>query len=129
MKFIRYIAYLLYSYYSKGPRKTVAYTSAIGILTVMTLVHIAIAIILFNGSDYFANLFSNNRALSYLVILLIGAPIFIVYFHAINKNKLEQMKESLGYEFFEKEFNHRAWLFAYIIFLFGSFAALVVIYR
>ena len=120
MKFVRYLAYLLYSYYSKGSRATSAYFNAICFLTFLILIHLFIIALIFDWKENFSAFFEASRGARYLIIFLIALPIFLILYFFIKEQSILKMKEALGYDHFEKEFNHRQWLFLYTIFLLCS---------
>ena len=126
MRFIRYITFLLYSYYLRGPRDSIAYFSAIASLTFITLVHLFILFLLFKVDKNIPGFSNPDRKLTYFIIFLIGLPFFLFYHFLIKEKKIIEMKESFGYGHFDKEFNHRILLFSYIILLFISLTVLIL---
>ncbi|MGB8190338.1 MAG: hypothetical protein WCF67_00405 [Chitinophagaceae bacterium] len=123
MKALRYIAYLFYSYYSKGPRRAIAYFSAIMAITFMAWIHILIAVLLLYGKKYF---FPGDKHLAdknYLKILLLLLPLAVVFYLSIKEKRLQEIKERMAYKY-DIEYNHRVLLFIYF---FLAFAALMLI--
>ena len=124
MKFIRYIAYLFYSYYSKGARRNVAYLTSILLITAIIYLHILIFAQIFDLKYLIPMNMKESRSIRYIKIMLLMSPIFFLLYFGIKEKKLEEMKEGFGYEYYDKEFNHRTLLFIY---LFLSFAALMTL--
>ena len=124
MKFVRYITYLFYSYYSKGARRNAAYLSSILLVTAAIYIHILIFALLLNVGDYLPISLNESKISRYLKLLLFMSPIFFLLYFGIKEKKLEDLKESLGYRHWDKEFNHRTLLFIY---LFLTFAALMIL--
>ena|SRR5690606_11862022 len=124
MKFVRYISYLLYSYYSKGPRRNVAYLSAILGITFLIYIQLFILAVVLNIDGYIPMSINESRGTRYLKLMLFLSPIFFILYFGIKEKKLEEMKENYGYEHFDKEFVHRTLLFSY---LFISFVVLMIL--
>jgi hypothetical protein len=123
MKFLRYLSYLFYSYYSKGSRRNVAYLSAILAITFLSYIHIIIIVMWFKLGKYFSFALDGQRGLRYLKLMLLMSPIFFFYYFGITEKKLEDLRNSLGYDHFNREINHRYLLFTYIAI---AFIALVL---
>jgi hypothetical protein len=85
-------------------------------------------IILFKVKKDIPLFFSGGRGLRYLIIFFIGLPFFLFYYYIIKERKLEELKESLGYEHFDKEITHRAFLFFYFFILFAALTAVILMY-
>lgn len=67
---------------------------------------------------------SESRGSRYIKLLLFMLPVFFLLYFGVKEKRLEELKETLGYEHFDKELNHRTLLFVY---LFLSFAALMTL--
>ena len=127
MKYIRYLAYLFYSYYSKGARVDVPYISSILALTFLFYIQIMMFVVIFNIQDHIPIGIDDPKTMKYLKISLLLSPIFIFLYFGVKEKKLLELKEKLEYVHFEKEFNHRALLFAYLILIFLVTAIFAVI--
>jgi hypothetical protein len=124
MKFVRYVTYLFYSYYSKSARRNVAYLSSILLVTAAVYIHILIFALLFNLNDHLPISLKESKLSRYLKLLLLMSPIFFLLYFGVKEKKLDELKESLGYKHWDNEFNHRLLLFIY---LFLAFAALMIL--
>ena len=124
MKFIRYITYLFYSYYSKGPRRNVAYLSSILGITFLIYIQLMILALVFKVDSYIPMNLNESRGLRYIKLILFMSPIFFLLYFGVSEKKIERMKEAFGYDYYDKEVNHRTLLFVY---LFLSFAALMTL--
>ena len=124
MKFLRYIGFLFYSYYSKGAGQNVAYLRSVLLLTLLVYIHLLIASLVFSFDKHIPLSMNDSKPLRYLKLLLFLSPIFFIFYFGIKEKNLIVMKEKLGYEHWEKEFNHRVILFLYLFF---SFAVLMIL--
>jgi len=124
MKFIRYISYLLYSYYSRGPRRNVAYLSAILGITFLIYIQLMIVTVVLNIDEYIPMSLNESKGTRYLKLMLYLSPIFFILYFGVQEKKLEALKEKYGYEYFDKEVVHRTILFSY---LFLSFVVLMIL--
>jgi hypothetical protein len=124
MKFVRYIAYLFYSYYLRGPRRNVAYLSSILGVTFLVYIQLMILALVLGIDNYIPMSLSESRGSRYVKLMLFMSPIFFLLYFGIKEKRLEDMKEAFGYEHYDKEVNHRTLLFVY---LFLSFAALMTL--
>jgi hypothetical protein len=52
------------------------------------------------------------------------SPVFFILYFGIKEKSMQELKEKLESDQYDKEFNNRAWLFVY---LFLSFAALMML--
>src|SRR5688572_25304042 len=119
MKFLRYISYLFYSYYSKGGRRNVAYLSSILAVTLIFYLNILIVLVLFNLDIYIPIGLNDGRGARYFKVALFMSPVFFFLYYGVKEKKLLELKDKLGYDHYNKEFNHRVLLFAYIALSFG----------
>jgi hypothetical protein len=129
MSFIRYITYLLYSYYSKGARRNVAYVSAILGITFLIYIQLFIVALLFHVDTYIPMSLSDSKGSRYIKLMLILSPVFFLLYFGIKERSLEKLKEDLGYEYYDKEVGHRNLLFLYLVASFVSLLILAVLRR
>jgi len=124
MKFIRYISYLLYSYYSRGPRRNVAYLSAILGITFLIYIQLMIVTVVLSIDEYIPMSLNESKGTRYLKLMLYLSPIFFILYFGVQEKKLEALKEKYGNEYFDKEVVHRTILFSYFIL---SFVVLMIL--
>lgn len=124
MKFFRYIAYLFYSYYSKGPRRNVAYLSSILGVTFLIYIQLLILAVILRVDQYIPFGNEKTKIIGYFKFMLFMSPIFFILYFGVNEKNLVALKKRLGYEHWDKEINHRILLFVY---LFLSLATLIVL--
>jgi hypothetical protein len=122
MKFIRYIAYLLYSYYSTGARRNVAYLSTILAVTFLIYIHLLLIMVLLRVDEHIPIGMGESKGVKYLKIALFMSPIFFLLYFGIKEKKLLELRSELGKEHKKKEIKHRIILFVY---LFLAFAVLM----
>jgi hypothetical protein len=124
MKSLRYITYLFYSYYSKGARQNVAYLSSILGVTFLIYITIMLILVCFKLDNYIPIGLNDSKGLKYLKLTLFMSPAFFFLYFGIKEKKLEELKDKLGYEHYDKEFNHRVLLFVYLTLAFVALMAL-----
>lgn len=124
MKFFRYITYLFYSYYSKGPRRNVAYFSSILGVTFLIYIQLLLFAVILKIDHYFPFGHEKTKIIGYIKLMLLMSPVFFLLYFGVKEKKVNELKVKLGYEHFEKEFYHRMFLFTY---LFLSIATLMVL--
>lgn len=127
MRPLKYITYLFYSYYSKGPRRNVAYLSAILGVTFFIYLTIMIVVAVFRLDDYIPIAVNESRGSRYLKVALFMAPVFFLLYFGIKEKRLEDLKERLGYDHYEKEFSHRVLLFLYLFLAFATLMTIAVL--
>ncbi len=126
MKFLRYVSYLFYSYYSKGARSNVAYLSSILGVTLIFYLNIMIVLALLHLDGYIPIGPSDGRGARYFKVALFMSPVFFFLYYGVKEKKLLELKDKLGYDHYSKEFNHRVLLFVYIAFSFGVLMTLAI---
>ena len=114
MRFLRYISYLFYSYYSKGVRRNVAYLSSIFAVTLIFYLNILIVVILLKLDNYIPIEPNEGKSTQYFKLALFMSPVFFFLYYGVKEKKLLELKDRLGYNHFNKKFNHRVLLFVYI---------------
>lgn len=127
MKSLRYITYLFYSYYSKGARRNVAYLSSILGVTFLFYITIMLVIVFFNLDSYIPISLDESKGTRYLKIALFMSPIFFFLYFGVKEKRIEELKEKLGYDHYDKEFNHRVLLFVYLGLAFVALMTLAVL--
>jgi hypothetical protein len=89
MKTIRFAAFLLYRYYSKGSTRNISYFSTIAALTFAMYMHFFQILILTDQVEKFIPLkSSDNKAYKYFVMFLVMAPMYLLVHIIIPKRKL-----------------------------------------
>jgi len=124
---IRYITYLFYSYYSKGPRRNIAYLSSILGTTFLIFVHLMMLALILRIDEYIPMSLSNSRSLRYIKLMLFMSPVFFLLYFGVKEKKLEEMKEVFGIEHYDKEVSHRNLLFLYLFLSFASLMTLAIL--
>ena len=127
MKTIRYITYLFYSYYSKGARKNVAYLSSILGVTFLFYITIMLVVVFFNIDNYIPISLNESKGAKYLKMALFMSPVFFCLYFGVKEKKIEELKNKLGYDHYDKEFNHRVLLFVYLAVAFAGLMILAVL--
>jgi hypothetical protein len=85
--------------------------------------------LLFGSGGTLSFVFEANRLLRYSLILVIGLPIFLLLYYGIKEKEVKKIKESLEYEHFDKEFNHRQWFFSYVILTFVVLVTVILLQK
>lgn len=126
MKYLRYITYLFYAYYSKGTRRNVAYLSSILGLTFLIYITIMLVVVFFHLDSYIPMSLKESKATRYLKLALFLSPVFFFLYFGVKERKIEELKDKLGYDHYDKEFNHRLLLIVYFIVVFVGLMTLAV---
>ena len=92
MKFIRYISYLLYSYYSKGSRRNTAYLSAILGITFLVYINLLLISLLLKIEDYIPMSLNESKGMRYMKLALLLSPVFFVLYFGVKEKKLKELK-------------------------------------
>lgn len=127
MKILRYITYLFYSYYSKGARRNVAYLSSILGTTFLLYITIMIIVVGFNLDMYIPTGQNESKGIMRLKIALFMSPVFFFLYFGVKEKRIQELKEKLGYDHYDKEFNHRVLLFVYLGLAFVTVMILAVL--
>lgn len=122
MKFIRYIVFLFYSYYSNGSRRNVAYLSSILGTTFLFFIQLLILVVALDIDKVIPIGSTDDKSARYLKILLLMSPIFFLLFFSVKEKKIEELQENLEQRGYDNEILHRVLLFTY---LFTSLAVLI----
>jgi hypothetical protein len=127
MKTLRYITYLFYSYYSKGARRNAAYLSSVLSVTFLFYITIMVFAVFFNLDNYIPISLNESKGSRYLKLALFMSPIFFFIYFGVKEKKIEELKDKLGYDHYDKEFNHRVLLFVYLAIAFVTLMTLAVL--
>ena len=122
-----YITYLFYSYYSRGARRNVAYLSSILGVTFLIYIQLMILVVVFQLDKYIPMSLSESKGSRYIKLMLFMSPVFFLLYFGIKEKKLEEMKETFGYDHYDKEVNHRTLLFIYLFFSFAALMTLAIL--
>jgi ABC-type transport system involved in cytochrome c biogenesis permease subunit len=114
---LRFTAYLLFRYYSKGKNKEVAYFSTFCILSLMFFFHFLQAAMIFNFFSYLPSTKGDERIVRYLKTALMLVPIFAALFFLVKKSSLATA------EYSESKVRRGYWFL--ILYAILSFALLV----
>jgi hypothetical protein len=124
---MRYITYLFYSYFTKGPRRNVAYLSSILAVTLLVYINILLVFLLLKIDNYIPMNMSESKGSRYLKLMLLMSPIFFLLYFGVREKKIIELKEKAGYDSFGKEFNHRTLLFVYYFLSFAGLMTLAIL--
>lgn len=113
MQQIKFIGFLFYRYYSKGPRSGIAYFSACLAISFLMFLNILLILTLLKVI--------NNDKLIYLLPI----PLYFLVSKIFKKSDVELLKEKYDYEW-DKVFNANVWLIIYIIISIFSFFLLLL---
>jgi hypothetical protein len=125
MKTIKFIGYLFYRYYSKGPRANIPYFSTMWSMTFLGFIHLMQILILLNKFDLIPINSSDDKAKRYFIMCLIMLPIYFVMTLLFKKSDVEPLKEKYDYNW-DKVFKGNVCLVIYIIFSFTLIIALAL---
>lgn|SRR5690606_9923655 len=92
MKFIRFITYLFYRYYSKGPTSEVSYMKTICSVIFLIWIHIFIVLIIIGKTDLIPNDDNSTKGMKYLKMALISSPFFLFFLLFIKEKDLKSME-------------------------------------
>ena len=94
MKFIKFIVFLFYNYYSDGPTKDVAYIKAISTTVIFCLFQIWLVLLLINRIDILPDTSGDNKGMKYLKGSLLLAPLFLFFFLFVKEKELKVLSYS-----------------------------------
>jgi len=114
MKTIKFVGYLFYRYYSKGPRASIPYFSAICSMTLLGFMHLMQILILFNKVNLIPINSDENKLTKRLIILIFMLPIYFIMTRLFRKKDIEPLKEKYDYNW-DKVYSGNVWLIIYII--------------
>lgn len=120
MKTVRFVAYLLYRYYSShGFAKDLPYLSTICILSLLFFLHLAQLLLVLNLADLIPTDGSQFKIRNYLEMALFMAPILLLFRLLIKKVEL---KEAL----YSKEKIKRGYVFL-ILYIVACFGVMIIL--
>jgi uncharacterized membrane protein HdeD (DUF308 family) len=123
MKTIKFVGYLFYRYYSKGPRANIPYFSTVCAMTLLGFLHLMQGLLLFDKVDLIPANSSDSKATKWLIMLLVMLPIYLLMTGLFKKVDVVPLKEKYDYNW-EKVFRGNVWLTVYIII---SFALVIIL--
>ena len=123
MKTIKFIGYLFYRYYAKGPRASIPYFSSLCSMTLLGFMHLMQIFILLNKFDILPNISTNDKTTKRIVILFVMVLIYLLMTMLFKKRDIEPLKDKYEYNR-DKIFIGNVRLIVYFIF---SFALIVVL--
>jgi len=91
MKAIKFIAFLYYKYYSKGPTASIAYMKTIGVMVFLTFILILNILISANLEAFFLYEDSDSRGMKYLKMAIYTLPLFLIFLFLFPESKLKQL--------------------------------------
>lgn len=118
MKTIKFVGYLFYRYYSKGPRANIPYFSTICAMTLLGYIHFFQLLILINKTDLIPTSSEDNKLTKRIIIFFVLLPIYFLMTRLFRKSDIEPLKEKYDYNS-DKIFSGRVWLIIYIILSFS----------
>lgn len=89
MRFIKFVTYIFYKYYSDGATKSVAYTKTIASMVVLIVINLWILLIMFNLTDFIPITTNDKKEIRYLKIALYTLPIFLFFIIFIKEKDLK----------------------------------------
>jgi hypothetical protein len=94
MKTIKFVAYLFYRYYSttKGFAKDIPYAATLGVLVLLSYLHIFQILALLNKTNLIPTNGSQLKAANYLIMGLFMLPILIFFLIVIKKKELQNLR-------------------------------------
>ena len=93
MKTIKFVGYLFYRYYSKGPRASIPYFSAVCSMTLLAFFHLVQILILLNKVDIIPINDQDGKPTRYFIILITMLPIYFLVTRLFKKEDIEPLKE------------------------------------
>jgi hypothetical protein len=119
MKLVKFVTYLLFRYYSKGPTNNVAYIKAICTAVLLILINIWIVLILIGRTDIVPDTANVSKGMKYLKMALYTLPLFLFFFFFVKEKDLKIMR----YDESKIKMGYRI-LWSYLII---SFVAMIVL--
>lgn len=123
MKTIKFLGYLFYRYYSKGPRANIPYFSTMCSMTLLGFMHLMQILILLDKVDLIPISSSDDKTKRYFVFFLVMLPIYFVMTLLFKESDIGPLKEKYDYNW-DKVFKGNVWLVIYII---VSFALIFIL--
>ena len=123
MKTIKFVGYLFNRYYSKGPRASISYFSALCSMTLLGFIHLMQILILFDKMDLIPINTTASQLERRLIIFLVLLPFYFLMTRLFKKKEIESLKEKYDYDW-DKVFSGNVWLVIYVLL---SFALLIIL--
>ena len=123
MKTIKFVGYLFYRYYSKGPRASIPYFSTMAAMTFLGYIHLMQVLILLDRVNVIPINPSDNKTTKGLTLLLVMLPIYLLMTRLFKKSDVGSLKEKYGRNW-DKVFSGNVWLVIYMVL---SFALMIVL--
>lgn len=89
MRFIRFITFIFYRYYSSGATQNVAYIKTVSSLVFFIYIHIFILLILVDRTDLLPTTSTDTKGSQYLKIALYTLPAFLFFFLFVKEKHLQ----------------------------------------
>ena len=125
MKIIRFVAFLFYNYYSTGSRASIKYFSTLIVLTGLCFIHLLQLVIFLNKIEIISIQLPSEKAVRYISIAIIGAPIYFLLNFILQEKDLIKLKEYYDYNW-DKVFNGNVLLVTYMILSFALLTFLIL---
>ncbi len=97
MKTIKFVGYLFYRYYSKGPRANIPYFSTLCAMTMLGFMHLMQLLILFDGVDLIPIKSNDDKLTKKLIIFGSMIPLYLLMTQLFKKKDIEMLKEKYNY--------------------------------
>jgi hypothetical protein len=123
MKTIKFVGYLFYRYYSKGPRAGIPYFSTMGSMTLLGFMHLMQILILLNKVDLIQRNSTDDGLTKRIIIFFVMLPIYFLMTRLFKKSDIEPLKEKYD-KHWDKVFSGNVWLIIYCIL---SFTLIIVL--
>jgi hypothetical protein len=128
MKTIKFVGYLFYRYYSKGPRANIPYFSALCSMTLLGFFHLMQLLIILDKVDLIPIEKTDNIWTKRLVMFLTMLPIYFIMTRLFRTEDLPPLKEKYDSNR-DKVFKGNIWLIVYAIISFSLIFALTFLKR
>ena len=125
MKTIKFVGFLFYRYYSKGPRASIPYFATLCSMTLLGFFHLMQILILFDKMNLLPLNSSQDKSTKRLLMFIIMLPIYLLMTRLFKKSDIEPLKEKYAYNW-DKVFNGSVWLVVYIVVSFSLIFMLAV---
>lgn len=93
MKIIKFVAYLFYRYYLKGPRREIPYFSTLSALTLLLYIHICQILVLFDWTNILPKA-KKTEPIGWVAMALFMLPIFLLVRLVIKEGDLKKIEYS-----------------------------------
>lgn len=114
IKTIKFVGYLFYRYYAKGPRASFPYFSTLCSMTFLGYIHLFQILILLNSVDLIPINPTNSKLFKRLIMFFVMLPIFFLITQLFKKSDIVPLKEKYDNNW-DKVYKGNTWLVIYII--------------